>query len=69
MKISARNQFSGTVKQVVKGPVSAEVTVTIAPGIDVVAVISTTSANNLGLAIGKPAQVLTQASSVLVGVD
>jgi len=40
MKISARNQFSGTVKQVVKGPVSAEVTVTIAPGIDVVAVIS-----------------------------
>jgi len=43
VKISARNQFSGTVKQVVKGPVSAEVTVTIAPGIDVVAVISTTS--------------------------
>jgi molybdopterin-binding protein len=69
MKISARNQFSGTVKQVVKGPVSAEVTVTIAPGIDVVAVISTTSANNLGLAIGKPAQVLIKASSVLVGVD
>jgi molybdopterin-binding protein len=69
MKISARNQFSGTVKQVVKGPVSAEVTVTIATGIDVVAVISTTSANNLGLAIGKPAQVLIKASSVLVGVD
>jgi molybdopterin-binding protein len=69
MKISARNRFSGTVKQVVKGPVSAEVTVTIAPGIDVVAVISTTSANNLGLAIGKPAQVLIKASSVLVGVD
>jgi molybdopterin-binding protein len=69
MKISARNQFSGTVKQVVKGPVSAEVTVTIAPGIDVVAVISTTSADNLGLAIGKPAQVLIKASSVLVGVD
>ena len=69
MKISARNQFSGTVKQVVKGPVSAEVTVTIAPGIDVVAVISTTSANNLGLAIGKPAQVVIKASSVLVGVD
>jgi molybdopterin-binding protein len=69
MKISARNQFSGTVKQVVKGPVSAEVTVTIAPGIDVVAVIRTTSADNLGLAIGKPAQVLIKASSVLVGVD
>jgi molybdopterin-binding protein len=69
MKISARNQFSGTVKQVVKGPVSAEVTVSIAPGIDVVAVISTTSADKLGLAVDKPAQVLIKASSVLVGVE
>jgi molybdopterin-binding protein len=69
MKISARNQFSGIVKQMVKGPVSAEVTVSIAPGIDVVAVISITSADNLGLAVGKPAQVLIKASSVLVGVD
>jgi molybdopterin-binding protein len=69
MKISARNQFSGTVKQIVKGPVSTEVTVSITPGIDVVAVISTASADNLGLAVGKPAQVLIKASSVLVGVD
>lgn len=69
MKISARNQFSGTVKQIVKGPVSAEITVSIAPGIDVVAVISTTSADNLGLAIGRPAQVLIKASSVLIGVE
>jgi molybdopterin-binding protein len=69
VKISARNQFSGTVKQVVRGPVSAEVTVSIAPGIDVVAVISTPSADNLGLANGKPARVLIKASSVLVGVD
>ena len=69
MKISARNQFSGTVKQIAKGPVSAEVTVTIAPGIDVVAVISTVSADNLRLANGKPAHVLIKASSVLVGVD
>ena len=69
MKISARNQFSGIVKQIVKGPVSAEVTVSIAPGIDVVAVISTTSADTLGLANGKPARVFVKASSVLVGVD
>jgi molybdopterin-binding protein len=69
VKISARNQFSGTVKQLVRGPVSAEVTVTIAPGIEVVAVISTTSADNLALANGKPARVFIKASSVLVGVD
>jgi molybdopterin-binding protein len=43
--------------------------VSIAPAIDVVAVISTTSADNLGLAIGKPARVFIKASSVLIGVD
>jgi len=69
MKISARNNFSGTVKKIVKGPVSAEVTVTIGTGIDVVAVISTMSADDLKLAVGKPAKVLIKASSVLVAVD
>ena len=69
MRISARNQFKGTVKSVNKGPVSAEVIVSIAPGIDVVAVISTGSAENLGLAVGKQAQVLIKASSVLVATD
>lgn len=69
MRISARNNFSGTVKDIVKGPVSTEVTVSIASGIDVIAVISTASADNLGLAVGKPAHVLIKASSVLVAVD
>lgn len=69
MRISARNHFSGTVTTIVKGPVSTEVTVSIAPGIDMVAVISTASADNLGLAAGKAAHVLIKASSVLVAVD
>jgi molybdopterin-binding protein len=69
MKISVRNHFSGTVENIVKGPVSTEVTVSIAPGIDMVAVISTTSADNLRLAAGKPAHILIKASSVLVAVD
>jgi molybdopterin-binding protein len=69
MKISARNHFAGTVKYLVKGPVSTEVKVTIAPGIDVVAVISTASANELALATGTPAHVLIKASSVMIAVD
>ena len=69
MKISARNQWQGTVKQVSKGPVSTEVTIGIAPGVDVVAVISTVSAIALGLAVGKPAHALGKASSVLVATD
>ena len=69
MNVSARNVFAGTVKSVARGPVSAEVTVTIAPGVDVVAVISTVSSDRLGLVAGKPAHALIKASSVMVGVD
>ena len=69
MKFSARNNFTGTVKNLVKGPVSSEVTVSISPGADVVAVISTASAEKLALAVGKPAHVLIKASSVIVAVD
>jgi molybdopterin-binding protein len=49
--------------------VSAEVTIEVAPGINVVAVISSRSADALGLRVGKPAQVLIKASSVIVAVD
>jgi len=69
MKTSARNQFSGIVKDVTKGPVSTEVTLEIAPGIQVVAVISTRSAEALGLAVGKRGYALIKASSVVVAVD
>lgn len=69
MKTSARNHFAGKVKDMVKGPVSTEVTVTVASGVDVVATISTRSADSLGLAVGKPAHVFIKASSVIVAVD
>ena len=44
MKFSARNNFPGTVTNVKLGPMSAEVTINIAPGIDIVSVISSASA-------------------------
>jgi molybdate transport system regulatory protein len=69
MKTSARNHFAGTVKDLVKGPVSTEVTIGIAGGVDIVATISTRSADALGLAVGKPAHALIKASSVVVAVD
>ena len=69
MKTSARNHFSGKVKDLVKGPVTTEVTIAVADGIDVVATISTRSAESLGLAVGKPAHAFIKASSVVVGVD
>ncbi len=69
MKTSARNHFRGTVRELIKGPVSAELTITIAPGVEIVATISTRSAEGLGLAVGKPVHALIKASSVVVATD
>ena len=45
-------QFSRQDHKLKLGPVSAEVTINIAPGLDVVSVISTTSAEVLKLKVG-----------------
>jgi molybdopterin-binding protein len=69
MKISARNTLKATVKQVVMGAVNAEVTLEIAPGIEVVSVITKASAENLGLAEGREAYALIKASDLIIAVD
>jgi molybdopterin-binding protein len=69
MKISARNHWTGTIKHMVKGPVTTEVTIAVAGGVEVVATISTHSAEALGLAVGKAAHALVKASSVIVGTE
>jgi molybdopterin-binding protein len=69
MKISARNHFPGKITHLVEGPVSTEVTIEIAPKIQVVSVITTHSARNLGLKVGLAAHALIKADSVLVAID
>jgi molybdopterin-binding protein len=69
MKISARNTIKGTVRNVILGPVSAEVTLRVAPGIEIVAVISTPSAKTLKLKKGKKAYAVIKASSVMIAID
>ena len=69
MKISARNTIEGTVKKVTLGPVSAEVVLSVAPGIEIVSVISTPSAKALKLKKGKKAYAVIKASSVMIAVD
>jgi molybdopterin-binding protein len=69
MKISARNNIPGTVTAVKVGPVSAEVTINVAPGIDIVSVISAASVAALNLKVGARAYAVIKASSVMVGVD
>jgi len=47
MKISARNSFAGTITAIKKGPVSTEVSITVAPKLELVSVITTRSAKKL----------------------
>ena len=53
MKLSARNVIEGTITRIVKGPVSTEVTLRVAPRIDIVSVISSGSARALKLRKGQ----------------
>jgi molybdopterin-binding protein len=67
MKLSARNQLSGTVTAIEKG-----VTTTIVRldcnGSTITASITNAAAEELGLAVGKPATAIIKASDVMIGV-
>jgi molybdopterin-binding protein len=69
MKISARNVLQGKVKRIVHGAVNSEVTIELAGGQELVAIVTKASADKLGLAEGKPAYAVIKASSVMLGVD
>ncbi|MGD9578007.1 MAG: molybdopterin-binding protein [Syntrophorhabdus sp.] len=69
MKLSARNVLKGRVKSVVPGAVNTEVIVEIPGGAEVVSVITKTSANSLGLAVGKDVYVVIKATNVMLAVD
>jgi molybdopterin-binding protein len=69
MKISARNVLKGKVKDVKHGAVNSEVTVELASGIEVVSVITKTSAERLGLAKGKDVYAVIKATNVMIATD
>jgi molybdopterin-binding protein len=68
MKISARNVINGKVKSITKGAVNAEITIQIAPGVEIVSIITLASVRSLGLKKGAEAYAIVKASSVMVGV-
>lgn len=69
MQISARNSFKKIVKKVEPGAVNTEVTLEIAPGVEVVAIITKSSAEKLGLTEGKEAHVVVKSTDVIVAID
>ncbi|GAB6041272.1 TOBE domain-containing protein [Endothiovibrio diazotrophicus] len=66
MKISARNQFKGTITALKEGPISAEVELTTEGGDKVVATVTDQSVQRLGLAPGKAVVALVKAPSVFL---
>ena len=69
MKLSARNVIKGRVVSVTPGAVNVQVVIEIAPGVEVVSIITKHSAESLGLAAGKEAYAVVKASSVMIAVD
>ncbi len=69
MKISARNVLKGKVKKVVRGAVNSEVTLDLGNDMEIVAIITNTSVDNLELREGEKAYAVIKASNVMVLVD
>jgi molybdate transport system regulatory protein len=67
MKISARNVLPGTVQNVAKGAVNAEITLALQGGEKVVSIITNSSVDRLGLRNGNPAWAVIKASDVMIG--
>lgn len=66
--LSARNILNGTVAHVVEGAVNDEITIKLAGGSTVTAIITRESVHRLGLAPGGEAQAVIKASSVLLAI-
>ncbi|MFP5257562.1 MAG: molybdopterin-binding protein [Acidobacteriota bacterium] len=69
MKVSARNLVPGKIKSITNGMVSSEVVIEIAPGVEIVSVVTKHSVEAMRLAIGQPIKAMVKASSVMLVSD
>ncbi|TMG05827.1 MAG: TOBE domain-containing protein [Chloroflexi bacterium] len=69
MRLSARNQFNGTVTAIKLGGVMAEITVDIGGGHEMVSAITRESADQLGLHEGSSVTVIVKATEVLIATE
>ena len=69
MRISARNQFKGTILSIDAGAVNGIVKIDIGGGNVMSSTISTNAIKELGLEVGKEAYAVVKATSVMVAVD
>jgi molybdopterin-binding protein len=69
MKISARNLLKGKITKITQGAVNSEVTVQLTGGVQIVSIITKTSAKTLRLAKGKEVYAVIKASNVMIATD
>ena len=69
MKLSTRNQISGTVADVHVGEVMASVKVTLGSGETITAAITAEAVADLGLEQGKSVTVLVKATEVMLATE
>lgn len=69
MRTTARNQFAGTVSAIELGPVSAQLTIALSGGGELVAAMTSASAQRLKLNKGKEVLALIKASAVVLVAD
>lgn len=67
MKISARNQISGTIASITPGAVNGSIKVDIGGGNIITASITEEAITDLGLAKGETVTVIIKASDVMIG--
>jgi molybdopterin-binding protein len=68
MKLSARNQIAGTIKNVKPGATTTHVTIEVSPTLTITASITNEASEELGLKTGMKATAVIKASDVMVGV-
>jgi len=68
MKLSARNQIPGTIKDVKPGATTTHVKIEVSPTVTVTASITNEAAQELGLKTGMKAIAVVKASDVMVGI-
>ena len=68
MKLSARNQIAGTIKNVKPGATTMHVTIEVSPTVTITASITHEASEELGLKAGMTATAVIKASDVMVGV-
>jgi molybdopterin-binding protein len=69
LKVSSRNVLKGRITKVLNGAVNSEVTIEITHSVELISIITKTSAEELELAEGKEAYAVIKSSDVVIALE